>query len=236
MERIGLHEHERVIYLSLLEVGSGSISDIVKKTDLHRPTVYKWIPELVQKQLVSFSPHGKRKVYYPESPQRLRSLLKHAESELESILPELIETYEHSHNRPTVRYFEGDDVVTAVYEDVLDTCAKGDVFYRYESPKDYKKFDEWLPPQYFERICKKKEIDKFVITNEKTAKTKKRVLERVERAVPQQFDAFEYDITQIIYNEKVAFIDFDSKVAWIIDSPRFANFQRQLFQLLFRNL
>ena len=119
---------------------------------------------------------------------------------------------------------------------MLATCKKGDVFYRYESPKDYKKNDRHLPSAYIERICHKKEIQKFVITNEKTAQNKPRVIERVSKFVPKVFDFFEYDITQIIYNNKVAFVDFNTNTAWIIESAPFAKFQRQIFKLLIGKL
>lgn len=236
LERLGLHAYEAKIYLALLDLGTASITDLVRATGLHRPIVYQWLDSLTKKHLIAFSPKKRGKLYYAEPPERLQQQLQDVAKDFASILPALKNKYEGHVHQPKVRYFAGEDVVTAVYEDVLATCQTGDVFYRYESPRDYKKFDAWLPPAYFERVCKRKEIEKYIITNEKTARTKKRVLERVERAVPTNFDPFEYDITQIIYQHKVAFIDFETKTAWIIESPRFATFQRQLFKLLFNKL
>lgn len=236
LESVGLAKHERTIYLSLLKMGHATVAELSRATSLHRPTIYQWLPRLTSMGLVGSYLKGKTKLFYAESPEHLRKLLLWKQEELDETLPELTELYERHRQKPAVRYFEGEDIVTVIYDDVLASCKKGDVFYRYESPSDYKKFDEWLPSKYFTRICKNKEIDKFVITNEKTASTKKKVLERIERVVPKDFDPFVYDITQIIYANKVAFIDFESRVAWIIENKRFAAFQRQLFKLLFRQL
>ncbi len=236
LANIGLSAYQVKIYLALLDLGTANISELVRATQLHRPIVYQQLELLLEKQLVSFSPKKRGKIYYAESPERLQLHVDAMTKQFQELLPELKEKYVGKTRQPKMRYFSGEDVVTVIYSDVLETLKKGEVFYRYESPKDYKKFDEWLPPEYFERICKRKEIEKFVITNEKTFQTKKKVMEKVERHVPAKFDPFLYDITQIIYGEKVAFIDFESKTAWIIENQRFALFQRQLFRLLFQSL
>lgn len=236
LKTLGLSEQESSLYLAILEKGSASIADMTKITELHRPTIYKILPKLSQKNLVSISITGKRKLYSAESPHQLKTLVENVNTELNKILPDLISIYDNRNPRPKVKFYEGEKVVAWVYEDVLATCKKGDVFYRYESPKDYAKNDRHLPPGYFERICHKKEIEKFVITNEKTAKSKPSVIERISHFVPAKYDLFEYDITQIIYNNKVAFIDFNTKTAWIIENAIFAKFQRQVFKLLFGKL
>ena len=236
LSQIGLHEHEQRIYLSLLEIGSSSVSNIVDATRLHRPTVYKHLKTLEEKRLIQIMYVGKRKFFSAVSPERLKVIAETIPNRVESLLPELLKKFEYATGKPKVQWFEGDKVITWIYQDVLDTCKKGDIVYRYESPKDYTEIDAYLPPEYFERFCKKKEVEKYVITNEKTAKTKPRVLERVSKFVPTSFDIFEYDITQIIYGDKVAFIDVHNNTGWIVENSMFAHFQRQLFRLLFKRL
>lgn len=236
LKTLGLQKQESAIYLAILEKGTASITDITKATNLHRPTVYKILPILTKKNLVSNSVHGKRTLYVAESPHRLKTLAEQVSTELDKVLPDLVGMYDNRNPRPKIKFYEGEKVISWVYEDVLATCKKGDIFYRYESPKDYVKNDRYLPPGYFERICHKKEIQKFVITNEKTIKTKPKVIERISHFVPAQYDLFEYDITQIVYNNKVAFVDFNTNTAWIIENATFAKFQRQIFKLLFGKL
>lgn len=236
LSQIGLHTHEQKIYLTLLDLGSTSLTTLVDKTKLHRPTVYKHIKILQEKHLVSYTFIGKRKFYSATSPETLNHIAQNIPETIEHIVSTLKPRYERQVKKPHIQWFQGADVATWIYQDVLSSCKKGDIFYRYESPKNYKDMDMYLPKEYFNRVCKKKEIEKFVITNEKTAKTKPSVLERKSTYVPKSFDVFEYDITQIIYSDKVAFIDFQNKLGWIVQSGSFAYFQKQLFRLLFSHL
>lgn len=237
LHSLGLQKHEITLYLALLELGNATIADLTRHTHLHRPMVYTWLDSLIEKNLAAFSFKGKRKIYFAESPKKLESLIRDLSTGLTDSLPELIGKYEkHEAQKPKIKFFEGKRMITLVYEDVLNTCKRGDVFYRYESPKAFLIQDAILPPAYFERICKNKEIQKFIITNEKTLKTKKPVPERKAKAVPASIDIFDYDITQIIYNNKVAFLDLAASTAWVIESERFAHFQERLFRLLFEKL
>lgn len=232
----GLNDHSYSIYTTLLRVGSATLTELHRATHIHRTILYARLPELIEQQLVGTLKRKKTTYFFAQPPEQLETRARKNYTQAQDHIAELKNLYETSQDKPRIRYFQGDDIVRVVYEDILATCKKGDVFYRYESPKEYKKIDEWLPKAYFERVCHKKEIQKFVITNEHTFKTKKKVAERLERAVPASLDPFTYDITQIIYNEKVAYIDFVSKHAWIIEHERFAQFQRQLFKLLFSKL
>ena len=52
--RLGLTENEAKVYLALLEIGSTSAGEIIKKTKLHRNIVYDNLEKLIEKGLVSF--------------------------------------------------------------------------------------------------------------------------------------------------------------------------------------
>ena len=76
----------------------------------------------------------------------------------------------------------------------------------------------------------------MVITSEGVAKTKRPRLERESVTIPAGFDLFDDNITKMIYADKVAIIDYNTDMAFIVESPVFATFERKLFQLLFRFL
>jgi translation elongation factor EF-Ts len=54
--------------------------------------------------------------------------------------------------------------------------------------------------------------------------------------VPESYDMFAYNITHMIYANKVAFIDFSSETAFVVESELFMQFQKKIFQLLFEKL
>lgn len=55
LQKIGLSERESHIYIHLLENGLSTISDIAKRTGLHRPVIYQTLPTLEESGLVSRS-------------------------------------------------------------------------------------------------------------------------------------------------------------------------------------
>ena len=64
LKKIGLTEHESVIYLALLELGPARIAKIAEKTAIHRPLIYKAIPDLLAKKLVTKNQRQKGFVRY----------------------------------------------------------------------------------------------------------------------------------------------------------------------------
>lgn len=46
LQKIGLSDRESTLYIDLLENTSSTISDIAKRTGLHRPVVYQTLPLL----------------------------------------------------------------------------------------------------------------------------------------------------------------------------------------------
>lgn len=237
LRKLGFKKNETRIYIALLEGGAASVAEIARKTALHRPLIYKAIPILIRNQLVSQTKKGKRVMYVAESPEQLDRMMSEVREEFHGLLPDLLQLFSNRAGRPLIRYFEGLRGIKAVYDDLLATCKKGSVIYRYESPKDYRKNKRYYPALYIKRVgAKVSEIERFVITNEKTHALRHVQLERMEKAVPAKFDLFEYDITEIIYGHKVAFIDFNTETASVIESAPFATFQRQIFKLLFEKL
>lgn len=236
LQALGLTDVESAVYLALLSFGRASVSDVARRTHLHRSKVAETMERLMEVCLVSSHVLGKRTVFAAEHPDGLRNIVERRTQELEVILPTLTEQFSQRATQPSIRVFTGRAGVTEMYRDVLRSLKKGDVFFRYESPEDYVKQNRYLPELYHERACRKGEIEKFVITNERTAERKPKQLQRAVKVVPSSFDPFTYNLTQIIYANKVAFIDFDTETAWLIENERFATFQRQLFKLLFHRL
>ena len=50
--------------------------------------------------------------------------------------------------------------------------------------------------------------------------------------IPESFDTFTDNITKIIYANKVAIIDYDTQIGWVIENERFARYEEKIFQLL----
>ena len=234
---LGLSKLESDIYFVLLRLNRASISTIAGEVQTYRPTVYRTLPKLISKGLVSQVKSGKRTVYIAEDPKKLKELADNIQYELGETLPELSRVYDGSQKRPFVRYVEGKKAIESIYEDMVRRSKKGDSIYRYESPRDYHLLGKYYPKLYWKRATGPDgEIEKHVITNEATASKRSERLSRHTRVIPSAYDSFDYNITELIYKDTVAFIDYDTETAMLVKNKRFSEFQLKIFKMLFGKL
>lgn len=236
LQDIGLSTEQIRIYIALLSATQASISEIAKTTGMHRPAIYHQLPGLIERGLVSQTQKGKRKLFVAESPEHLHNVIKRLDEKLDASMPELMSRYRVHDMLPMIRYVQGPDGIRQAYEDLLRTIKKGDIVYRYESPRDYKTYNKYKPREYYDRILTKREVEWLIITNDPRRDLRTKRYERLYKTVPHGVEQFTYDISQFIYGHKVAFIDYKHEIVSIIESKTFADFQRKIFKLLFDRL
>lgn len=234
--QVGLTENQGNIYTSLLETGPATVAEIGRQSGLHRAVIYKELPDLISKGILSITPKGKQKQYVPAPPKSLKSLFEKKTEEFLSSLEELEEKHAHDRIKPVVRILEGKKGLIEVMEDVLETLQKGDTFYRYSSRKDDTDVRKYMPVDYGKRRDKL-ELQQYVITNHKLKSNPyKNRMDCASKEVPPELDAFQYNISQLMYGRKTALVDFNSETAMIIEDKSLADFQKRIFQMLFHRL
>lgn len=234
--KLGLRPEESAVYRSILQQGGAGVSAIAVHTGLHRPTVYKTLGSLLEKGLIAHSSKGKRPMYLAESPERLQDTITELQRDFQEELPDLLRQHRVTTHHMTVRFFEGPQGIRQAYRDLLATVKKGDVICRYESPVQWSRYSKYIPDEYRERLVNNPEVDWQIITNETAFRLKRRRLGRDFKMVPPKHDLFSYEIYQFIYRDKVSFIDFKHETAVIIEGATFAEFQKNIFKLLFTKL
>lgn len=235
LKKLGLSEKESIIYIDLLENGISSISQIVERTKIHRPEAYRYIPLLKERWFICEIKKTKRKLFLPESPENIKSLLDNLNKDIENYLPDLISIYGRTEKRPNVKYLEWKKAVTYVFDDIVNTLKKWDIFYRVSSEKDVDRANSYLSSDYRSRRDKK-ELERFVIMSKSQSILKKPRLEREIVVIPPEYDEFADDVHMVIYGNKVAFIEYNTETTIIIENAFIAEFQKKIFKLLFKML
>lgn len=238
LEKLGLNKGESAVYLALLEYGRLSVSELSRKTGLYRTQIYDALGGLIREALVTVSPKGKYKVYTAESPKVLEKKFL----DLSNRFDEEIATLTLLHRspeacRPIVKYVEGQKGITAINDDIVTSLKRGDIYYRYSSSRvsEHEWRHNYLSKKY--RVLRdQKKLERMVITNLPNKLKKHPRLEREIKVVPPDFDLFEYNVSQIIYGNKVAVIDYNTETAVVIENATIAKFQEKIFRLLFRKL
>ncbi len=126
LKHLGLAEKEASVYLASLELGPAAVQDISHKSKINRATTYVMIESLSARGLMSTFVRGKKRFYSPENPERLMSILRvqqkeleEKEKEFEKTLPLLYALYNAEGAKPQIRYLEGTEGVKtarAVFE------------------------------------------------------------------------------------------------------------------------
>lgn len=230
---IGLTKTESAVYMDLLQYGNQTVSSISRTSKMHRPAIYASLPTLKEKGLISERQVGKLTHYAAEPPEKLRALLVPVHEELDAIIPQLNQMRED--HKPVVRRLDGKAGIHAVYEDIIATLTKGSEYCRYSSESAKQVRSIGLPKNYEERRDKMK-LERLVISNPDYVAAREPSLEESLRVVPKEFLPFADGVSQIIYGNKIAFIDYGQLVATIIENDTLAKFQKEIFMMLFRRL
>ncbi|OGE77828.1 MAG: hypothetical protein A2751_02150 [Candidatus Doudnabacteria bacterium RIFCSPHIGHO2_01_FULL_46_14] len=119
LENLGLSKAESAIYLSALELGRSLPKHLADKSGVKRPTLYKLLPNLFSKGLLSETMIGKRRFLVAEDPE---SYVEKKAAELELIqkrLPELRMLLATASVKPKIVFYEGVEGVKKIYLDNL---------------------------------------------------------------------------------------------------------------------
>lgn len=235
LSTLGISKNAAACYIDLVQLGPSFISEIVEKSNLHRPTVYKAVAELVERGLVTKIPKGKRSMYHPEAPDKLQLLMQDFNDGLQKSIGELSEIHRLRSNETFVYFYQGKKSLTTVYRDLVTSQKHGDTYYRISSTDSEKIESAYLPADYRE-IRDKKQLQRFVITNEPHAQEMIKYLNRNVKILPEKDGKFNHNVTEIIYGDKVVFIDFNSETSLVIEDKEIANFQKHLMKSLYQRL
>lgn len=235
LRSLGLDKDEIRLYGTLFTDGGMSVVDIARKLSLHRPRVYALLEQLRVRGLIDVHLRGKRQEYIAVSPERLKDIVMRIAEDTEQVLPELDRHYRGGKEKPSIATYEGAAGVTAVFRDLVESAARGETFYRYTSEKDLDRTNRYLPRDY-RKIRDAKKLERFVITAPRIGKGKKVRMERAMKFIPPGFDLFDQDIIELLYADKVAFIDLNTETSFIIESKALADFHKKLFRLLYQKL
>ena len=235
LSAIGIDEQAIGVYTHLFISGESSMIDIAHALSIHRPRLYQLIDDLTLRGLVVTVTHGKRKKYMAAPPERVSDIFTALSKEMNDVLPQLSREYRQSKEKPVMTHFEGRTGVTNVFADVVESTKRGETFYRFSSEKDLDHTNTYLPRDYRKRRDEKK-LERFVITAPRVGKGKKARMERAMKYIPEGYDLFDQDVIELIYANKVAFIDLSTEHSFVIESAALADFHKKLFRLLYQKL
>ncbi|PIR03437.1 MAG: hypothetical protein COV60_00300 [Candidatus Magasanikbacteria bacterium CG11_big_fil_rev_8_21_14_0_20_43_7] len=121
LESLGLSQNEAKIYESLLELGESTVSELSVRSKIHRRNIYDSMNRLIEKGMV-FQVIGRGdNLYKPVDPHKLMELVDEKRSQLEKIMPNLVEAYQKTPHLEAAYIYKGVEGFKNYLRDILST-------------------------------------------------------------------------------------------------------------------
>jgi len=235
LEYIGFSEKEVLVYLALLELGKGTVTQISRKAGINRPTGYHILASLAVKELVNASGKEPKQEYVAESPDQIEKLLlKKIENdqafikEAKKIIPEL-KSMHNVADRPKVSFYEGKEGLEKIYEDTLTSHEPIRAYATYDDMQ--KALPGYFPDYFFRRAKKGIPIRAiFPFTQAGIELSKDDAIQKRETAmIPADKYYFSPEIN--IYDNKIMIASWKEKLGIVIESHEIADAMKKVFEL-----
>lgn len=232
LKELGLTNNEIEVYLTLLQVGSGSVNTIAEKCGLHRQAVYDALDRLLEKSFVSFVIKNNKKFFQAINPEKILEYLKQKEEKFKSILPELITLTKLPEEDTFVEVYQGRNIVRTIYREIIQEFERqpGEVLISGVDERKFVEEDKIALQQHLKRLkkmkCKErvfvKEGDTYFLAG----------LQTTYRWIPEE----SFNPTPIyVYNDKLSIIIWGNpNYAMSIKNKNLADAYRKQFNLLWK--
>lgn len=122
----GMTEEEIVVFFAMLEPDRETVLKIAQHTSIPRTTVYILIDSLLKKGLIQEVSEGKKKHYYPSSPQKIVEYVSQRKDQISTVLNqvqknihEIQALFNFYHEKPRITYYEGTNSILQLFESTL---------------------------------------------------------------------------------------------------------------------
>ncbi len=228
--KLGLSNNETKAYAAALELGVASVQDIARLAGLKRTTTYTVLASLIERGVVGKTTVKGKTKYLAEPPEKLLSIIKELENDIKKDLPELKAIYNRNEIKPKIIFFEGIEGIKNIFEDTIR-----------EKPSEILM---WLSDDYFkqlpgysaEYIKRRVALDmhaKRICTVNSIwhRKNKKHDSDELSETIAVPKELLDTGIEVNIYNNKLAFMNFQENLGIIIESKAIADAMRQAYNL-----
>ena len=246
---LGYSEREARVYLAALQLGGGTVSEVAKAANLERTGIYYYIDRLLEHGLLRTADRRKRTIYLAADPERLQVIEAERKQGLERIMPDLQEQFSRDTNKSIIEYFQGKEEVDAFY-DRLYLLLKGlqapqntvYVFgqsYQAVSSR-YRNFQKYHQPKERIDVRVKAILAKSQESGERTVNTKDPYIVTRFNLPPAELkyidDRYTYPSAVVLFENKVAFVDFQNYFYSITENANTAATWRLFFEYIWNHL
>lgn len=232
LEEFGLENREAKVYVKLLELGEAGASELSKKVNILRPTVYDILDNMIKKGVVSYSISAGRKVFSAVDPLILEQIVEGKKKLISQFLPELREIAKSSTVKPFVETYIGSKGVKTIYDDMLK---EGKEVYHLFNYREYSKtFKLFFIQNFIKRRVEKGIRFKGIVSHIEDPEVAKSNAEQL-RELRTLDSLSDFEATLFIYGDKCGFMTYtETPMGVLIENKIIASSLRVLFECLWK--
>ena len=239
LQFLGLNEKEAKIYLASLELGLTTIQNIAKKAGVKRSTVYEIMEDLIEQNLITVVPKGKKRYFLAAEPGKLAELIAKKQEALEQMMPELEALSKVSPIKPKIRFYEGIEGLKSVYADTIKENKEILAFVSVAEAQKNKAIGQYLEERYVKQRTENKIFAKVIAPDSALSKEYKKKDDKFYRQtklISQKDYPFTVEIN--IYGNKIALMAFKANelMGVIIESREIAKTMNLIHKFFWKKL
>lgn len=234
LENTGFTEKEARVYLALLELGKGDVSDIAKIAGLKRSIIYVLLEGLIKRGYVSELPNQKINTFQAVDPSFILNQLKTTTRNFSEMLPIFRTLHNRGKTRPKITYHETKEGIWNVYQEINQSQ---EAFFISSYEKIEKHFpgstDEWVD------LYKKGAIPlkgKHLVANNPFDLNYMKKVARIDQKVRFLENIREFNMDFTIFKNKLAITSLeDEPFIVVIESESLVSSIRPIFEIAWRS-
>lgn len=230
LEGSGFTPKEAQVYLALLELGKGDVTDIAKLSGLKRSIIYVLLEGLIKRNYISELPNQKINTYQAVDPSFILNQLKTATRNFSEMLPFFRTLRNKGQRRPKITYYENKESIWKIYESI-NLASEAFFMSSYERIEKYfpGATQKWIDDYLKRRIHVK---GRHLVPNspfELDAIKKISITGQEVRYLPK-IESFDMDFS--LYDNKLAITSLeDEPFIVVIESESLVNSIRPIFEI-----
>jgi len=249
LESLGLNHLESLSYLSALDLGQGTISDIAHNAGIERTALYYHIDRLIEIGLLQTIATGKRTLYKPADPKKLKEILQHKSEQLSEIFPKIDRQYSIVTSRSITEYYNGSENYQKFYHRLYGLLAAlqppnntiyvlgssfrkvtstDPAFTAFEIPNEQLNVETYciLPKSQKSKIAEENLNDPYIVKRYNLPPAKIKYIS----------DKFAYPAAVVIVNDIICLLDYKNFNYSIIENANVAQTWRMFFSLIWSHI
>lgn len=234
LEQSGFTEKEAKVYLALLELGKGDVSDIAKIAELKRSIIYVLLEGLMKRGYASELPNMKINTYQAADPSVILNRLKTTTRNFSEMITFLQTLHNKGKKRPKITYHETKEGIWNVYQEMNQSK---EAFFISSYEKINRVFpgaiEEWIN-LYKRGIIPLKA--KHLVANNPFDLDVMRKFSRISQEVRYLPEIKEFNMDFTIFKNKLAITSLeDNPFIVVIESESLINSIRSIFEIAWKS-